>query len=75
MSIYTTIVEFGPENHNKNSLLGPNSIMVVYTDPLGDLLSQAQQSSWPQSLRVLGSVCFMQGYRDLVLGYGWAFKA
>ena len=58
MSIYTTIVEFGPENHNKDGLLGPNSIMVVYTDPLGDLLSQAQQSSWPQSLRVLGSVRF-----------------
>ena len=34
-SIYTTIMELGPQNHNGDGLLGPNSIMVVYMDPLG----------------------------------------
>ena len=34
-SIYTTIMELGPKNHNGDGLLGPNSIMVVYMDPLG----------------------------------------
>ena len=28
-------MELGPENHSRNGLLGPNSIMVVYMDPLG----------------------------------------
>ena len=28
-------MELGPENHNMNGLLGPNSILVVYMDPLG----------------------------------------
>ena len=28
-------MEFGPKNHNGDGLLGPNSIMVVYMDPLG----------------------------------------
>ena len=36
-SIYTTIMEFGPQNHNRDGLLVPNSIMVVYMDPLGIL--------------------------------------
>ena len=34
-SIYTTIMEFGPQNHNGDGLLGANSIIVVYMDPLG----------------------------------------
>ena len=34
-SIYTTIMELGPKNHNGDGLLGPNSIMVVSMDPLG----------------------------------------
>ena len=34
-SIYTTIMEFDPQNHSKDGLLGPNSIMLVYMDPLG----------------------------------------
>ena len=34
-SIYTTIMELGPQNHNGDGLLGPNSITVVYMDPLG----------------------------------------
>ena len=33
-SIYTTIMELGPQNHNEDGLLGPNSIIVVYMDPL-----------------------------------------
>ena len=28
-------MELGPQNHNRDGLLGPNSIMVVYMDPLG----------------------------------------
>ena len=34
-SIYTTIMELGPQNHSGDGLLGPNSIIVVYVDPLG----------------------------------------
>ena len=34
-SIYTTIMELGPKNHNGDGLLGPNSIVAVYMDPLG----------------------------------------
>ena len=33
-SIHTTIMELGPQNHNGDGLLGPNSIIVVYMDPL-----------------------------------------
>ena len=29
-SICTTIMESGPQNHNRDGLLGPNSIMVAY---------------------------------------------
>ena len=34
-SICTTIMESGPDNHNGDGLLGPNSILVVYMDPPG----------------------------------------
>ena len=34
-SIYTTIMELGPQNHNRDGLSVPNSIMVVCMDPLG----------------------------------------
>ena len=34
-SIYTTIMELGAQNYNRDGLLGPNSIMVVFMDPLG----------------------------------------
>ena len=37
-SIYTTIMELGPQNHNGDGLLGPNSIIVVYMDPLGCII-------------------------------------
>ena len=33
-------MELGPQNHSGDGLLGPNSIMVVYMDPLG------KQSFW-----------------------------
>ena len=35
MSIYTSALELGPKNYNGHGLLEPNSIMVVYMDPLG----------------------------------------
>ena len=31
----TTILELGPQSHIGDGLLGPNSIIVVYMDPLG----------------------------------------
>ena len=34
-SIYLTIMELAPQNHNGDGLLGPNCIVVVYMDPLG----------------------------------------
>ena len=34
-SIYTAMMELGPQNHNRDGLLGPKSITVVYMDPLG----------------------------------------
>ena len=34
-SIYTPIMELGSQNHSRDGLLGPNSIIVVYMDPLG----------------------------------------
>ena len=35
-SIYTSIMELGSQNHNKDGLLGPNSIMALDMQPLGD---------------------------------------
>ena len=29
-------MEVGPQDHSKGGILGPNSIVVVYMDPLGD---------------------------------------
>ena len=34
-SIYTAIMELGPQNRKGDGLLGPDSIIVVYMDPLG----------------------------------------
>ena len=34
-SRYSTIMELGPQSLNKDGLLGPNPIMVVYMEPLG----------------------------------------
>ena len=48
-SIYTTIMELGPQNHNGDGLLGPNSIIVVYMDPLGltsDQSSGRSKTRW-----------------------------
>ena len=32
-------MELGPQNHSRDGLMGPNSIMVVYMDPLGKQLT------------------------------------
>ena len=40
-SIYTTIMDLGPQNHNGDGLLGANSIIVVHRDPLGEASFQA----------------------------------
>ena len=42
-------MELGPQNHNGDGLFGPNSMIVVYMDPLGTVAS----SNWN---RVLVSV-------------------
>ena len=34
-SIYTPVLELGPQHHNRDGLVGPNSILVVYMDSLG----------------------------------------
>ena len=34
-SIYTTIMDLGPKSHSGDGLLGSDSILVVYLDPLG----------------------------------------
>ena len=41
-SIYTTIMALGPQNHNGDGLLGPNSIIVVYMGPSGFLVFTGQ---------------------------------
>ena len=49
-SIYTTIMELGPPNHNMDGLLGPNSTMVVYMDPVGTthrFLTEPWEILWP----------------------------
>ena len=40
--MYTTIMELGPQDHNGNGLLGPNSIRVLYIDPLGKKAKRLQ---------------------------------
>ena len=37
-------MELGPQNHNGDGLLGLNSIIVVYMDPLGSLLFRGLRS-------------------------------
>ena len=49
-SIYTTIMESGPQNHNGDGLLGPNSIIVVYMDPLLRIPCSDPRVSGPDSL-------------------------
>ena len=38
-SIYSTMMELGPQDHKKDCLVGPNSMVVVYMDPLGNFES------------------------------------
>ena len=35
-----------PQNQNKDCLFGPNSIMVVYMDPLGQLFLGSVRAAW-----------------------------
>ena len=64
-SIYTTIMELGPQNHNGDGLLGPRSITVVYMDPLGSLctvqLGWVQVASRVFSVRWLSALRFFGG--------------
>ena len=41
-------MELGPQNHNGDGLLGPNSIIVGYMDPLGYNLFKAHTNLGPQ---------------------------
>ena len=62
MYIYSPIMDLGPQSHNRDGLLIPNSIMVVYMEPLGNLVG------W----RFLGSFVkvFCRGLdKDQALGY------
>ena len=38
-------MELGPQNHNGDGLLGPNSIVVVKMDPLGKLFCSDRGTS------------------------------
>ena len=38
-------MEFGPQNHDGHGLLGPNSIVVVYMDPLGYAMKELARIS------------------------------
>ena len=54
-------MEFGCKNHNGDGLLGPNSIIVLYMDPLGVALLKI-------AYRNLGTYTLKQGY-DAHNGY------
>ena len=50
MVLYThTMTELRPQNHNRDGLLGPNSTMVVYMDPLGLKISTPCKVCWSGS--------------------------
>ena len=52
-SINTPIMELGSRNHNRDGLLGPNSIMVVYMEPLGYKVDGRQlQHAYLHALRL-----------------------
>ena len=40
-------MDLGPTNHNEDGLLGPDSVIVVYMDPLGKLVIGGV-TAWPQ---------------------------
>ena len=39
-------MELGPQNHNRDGLLGPNFIRVMYMDPLGETLFLQPLGVW-----------------------------
>ena len=45
-------MELGPKNHNGDGLLGPNSIVVVYMDPLALGFKYHHPKHWVHRLRI-----------------------
>ena len=50
-------MDLGPQNHNKDGLLGPNPIRVVYMDPLDLWKSTIKHIGW-----ALGNRMAVRGY-------------
>ena len=47
----TTIMELGPQNHNGDGLSRPNSIIVVYMDPLGNSAAEGLRvGTWSRAV-------------------------
>ena len=44
--MHTTFVELGPQNHTKDGLLGPTSMLVVYMDPPGTRQFSSPKPVW-----------------------------
>ena len=42
-------MELGPQNNGKDSRLGPNSVMVVYIEPLGYSDNTGPETSYSQA--------------------------
>ena len=56
MVLYThTMTELRPQNHNRDGLLGPNSTMVVYMDPLGKRFQQGFAGVYVVAFRFRGA--------------------
>ena len=56
-SIYTTIMELVPQNHNGDGLSWPNSIIVVYMDPLGSEDEKQKRNNGGQSFAICIHTC------------------
>ena len=52
-------MELGAQNHNGDGLLGPNSIIVVYTDPLGILVLVKNPAMFLPALKALSAGSFL----------------
>ena len=52
-SIYTTIRKSGPKHRTIEGSMGPNSLMVVYVDPLGQSVSLIQKRTTSTALKPL----------------------
>ena len=78
-SVQATFIELGPQNHDKDGLLGPHSIMVVYMDlsgwqspksckPQPAVRSDSRQAFKVQSRNGLGFIGF-RGFGFRVSGF------